>query len=330
MSEVKWLLVGAGDIARKRVAPALAGAQGSTLAAVCDVNRENARQVAGQYGGGQVYTEIEEALEKSGADAVYLATPIHLHVRHAIQVLQAGKHVLVEKPLSLNAAEAAELLDAADGSGLVSGCSYFRRLFPAYQHLQKLLAEGTLGQIVLARMVYYSWFSPAEDDPKYWRVQRSRSGGGPISDMGSHMFDVLIGLLGMPKKLFAQCDTLVNDWDVEDAASILMTLQGGTQVNALFGWCSKTWRHEFEVVGTEGRVNWLPFDSGQVHVTMGRENKTLQLPPAENVHLPLVEDFVAALRAGRPPVCPLSEAVKTNRLIDAIYDSSTAGKVVTL
>ena len=84
MDNVKWLLVGAGDIARKRVAAALAGATDSELVAVCDMVRENARALATEYHLTEVFSDLDEALEKTSADAVYVATPVWLHVQHAV------------------------------------------------------------------------------------------------------------------------------------------------------------------------------------------------------------------------------------------------------
>jgi predicted dehydrogenase len=327
---VKWLLVGAGDIARKRVASALAEAVQSEIVAVCDVRQESAQSLAVEYGVKEVFTDLDEALERSSADAVYVATPVYLHVPHAIRALQAGRHVLVEKPLGLSADDCKSALVVAEQSRKVTGCCYYRRLFPAYQHAQRMIEAGEFGQVVLARMTYFSWFNPTVEDPKYWRVVRARSGGGPLSDMGTHMLDVMIGLFGLPASVYAQCENLVHQWDVEDCAGLVMRLQNGAQVIASFHWNSKTWRHEFEIVGTEAKVYWHPYDSGQVIKTVGRQVDTLDLVPNANVHLPLVEDFVQAILEERPPACPLSEAAKTNVLLDAVYRSAEENHTVVL
>ncbi len=330
MDNVRWLLVGAGDIARKRVAAALAGATGSELVAVCDMVQKNARALASEYGLSEVYADLDEALETTSADAVYVATPVWLHVQHAVQALEADKHVLVEKPLGVTGEECSRAIAAADASDRLAGCSYFRRLFPAYLQAQEMIRNGEFGQVVLVRIVYFSWFSPAADDPKRWRVFRERSGGGPISDMGTHMFDVMTGLLGTPVSVYARCENLVQEWDVEDCASIVMKMGNGALATASFSWSSKTWRHEFEIVGTEAKVYWHPYDSGEVVKTVGRQVDTLDLSPAENVHGPVVQDFVDAVRDGRQPVCPLGEAAKTNALLDAIYRSSAERREVEL
>jgi len=312
-----WLLVGTGDIVRKRVAPAL---QGNIAAVVGE--RSRAEAVAREFGAGAAYEDLGEALRHCDAPSVYVATAVDRHRPVAVQALAAGRHVLVEKPLGLNFADAGAIAAAARESGLQAGCAYYRRFFPRYTHLQQLLAARTLGRIVLVRLCYWSWFNPAPDDPKRWRVEKNRSGGGPLMDMGSHMFDQLIGLFGMPMTVYAKCDTLAQDYAVEDSASMVMTMRDGAHVTANVGWHSQTWRHEVEVVGTAGKVLWSPADTGKVQLTIGRDTQELDLPNAANVHQPLVDDFVAAVREGRAPAVTVAQALLTNQLLDAVYHSS--------
>jgi 1,5-anhydro-D-fructose reductase (1,5-anhydro-D-mannitol-forming) len=326
--DLKWLLVGAGDIAGKRVAAALAGS--GQLVAVCDVVRERAEQAASLFGAREVYQDLDTALARTSAEAVYLATPVYLHARQARQVLLSGRHVLVEKPLGVSAADALQAVEAAPSRALTAGCAYFRRCSARYAHAREMIERGEFGRIVLVRMTYFSWFNPAPGDPKYWRVVPSKSGGGVLSDMGSHMFDVLIGLLGMPAKVYARTNTLIQPYEAEDSAAILMELPHGAQVVAGFGWNSRTWVHEFEIVGTEAKLKWFPYDSGKVVRTIGREVQELELPEPDNVHRPLVEDFARAARGDVAPAVPLAEALKTNVLLDAIYESSREGKEIRL
>lgn len=329
-ASVNWLLVGTGDIARKRVAAALREAPDSRLTAVCDRDPTRATEAAREHGVTEVYDNFDTALRDADANAVYIATPVALHTSQTTAALQAGKHVLVEKPLGLTGAQAREAAAVADRAGLVAGCAYFRRCTPRYAMAEEMLEHGAFGQVVLVRLAYYSWFQPEPEHPKHWRVVREKGGGGPLADMGTHMFDILIGLFGMPRTVFARTDTLVNDWDVEDAAAVVMALGNGALVTASFHWNSKTWSHEFEIVGTEARVKWHPCDGAGVVKTVGREVQELDMPNAANVHLPLVTDFVEAVSQGRAPRIPLGEAAKTNVLLDAVYASARAGKEVSL
>ena len=234
----------------------------------------------------------------------------------------------MEKPLGLTGQECALAVAKANETGLVAGCSYFRRCYPCFRHTQEALEKGELGNVIHVRMTYHSWANLASDDPKHWRVVKSKSGGGPLSDMGSHMIDVMIGLVGMPRLIYARTATLTQAYEVEDSAAFLMELANGANVAGSFHWNSKAWSHEFEIVGSEGRIKWAPYDSGKFWKTLGRNASELNLPNAENVHLSLVEDFVAAIQEGRMPVDPFAEAAKTNIVLSAIYESSEAGKEI--
>ena len=179
-------------------------------------------------------------------------------------------------------------------------------------------------------MTYRAWFRPEPSDPKRWRVDPALSGGGPLADMGSHMFDVLIGLLGMPRTVRATAATLTHDYAAEDSAAILLEMLNGAQVTADFHWNSRSWANDLEIIGTEGSLLWRPFDTGAVTLTLGREVEQFDLPPDANVHLPLVQDFIDAIQSGRPPAVPIADALKTNILLDAVYRSSTTRREVTL
>jgi predicted dehydrogenase len=324
---MNWLVVGAGDIAKKRVIPAILSDKRCRVAAVCDLVEARARELAAPCGA-RAFTDFAAALADPAVEAVYLSTPVCLHAPQAVDALRAGKHVLVEKPLGLNAADAQRVVDAAAGAKGRCGVAYFRRFTPRHLHLKNLLAQGALGQVVLVRMCYFSWFNPDRDDPKYWRVMPERGGGGPLSDMGTHMFDLLIDALGMPTGVQARVERLTHLYTVEDSAVMTMKLPCGAQVDASFHWNSKTWSHEFEVVGTEAKVKWHPYDSGPVALTVGRETKMLELPGADNVHAPLIAEFVDAVASGRPPAIPPAQALLTNRLLDAVYKSAWEKSVI--
>ena len=326
---INWLVVGAGDIARKRVIPALAAESRSKIAAVCDLVPERAAEVAREHGA-RACTDYEQALEDGEIGAVYIATPVFLHVPQAIAALQAGKHVLVEKPVGLSYAQACELGEVAQNATGFCAVAYFRRLYPRYRMAQEMLAKGEFGQVVLVRLTYFSWFDPAPDDPKYWRVIPEKSGGGPLADMGTHMFDAMIGLLGLPARVVAKVATLTHSYAVEDSAAAIMEFASGAQVIASFNWNSRTWSHEFEIVGTEAKIKWHPYDGPTVMETVGREIEEIELPNHPNVHYPLIEDFVSCVLEGRQPQVCVAEAAQTNLLLDAIWRSAQEGREVLL
>lgn len=329
MDKLRWLLVGTGDIAHKRIAPAIKSEPRSELYAVMDISEERTNKFVKQYPA-RVFSDFEKAISDPSVDAVYIATPIFLHKEQSIRALRAGKHVLCEKPLALNTKEADEIVKAATHTDKKYAVAYFRRCYPRYRMAREMLKQGEFGQIVLVRMTYFSWFNPSEDDPKYWRVMPEKSGGGPISDMGTHMIDVLVGLFDTPASVYAKVETLTHPYEVEDSASVIMKLKNGAHVVATFNWNSKTWSHEFEIIGTEAKVKWHPYDGPKIVKTVGREIDEIELTNHDNVHYPLIEDFVSSVLEGRAPLVTAEEALKTMKVIDAIYESANKGREISL
>jgi predicted dehydrogenase len=328
MKRVKWLLVGAGEIAKKRVAAALVQAKGSQLTAICSKTEQHARLLAEQYKVTEVFSDFTEALSNTSAEAVYLATPVWLHVPQAVQALQAGKHVLVEKPLGLNASECSRVVAAAETNQKLAACAYYRRYHPRYAYTKIALQKGELGPIVSVHMTYCSQFNPGPDNPNAWRLSSAKAGGGPLYDMGSHMFDVMIGLFGLPEGVYAKCANVVHKWNVEDSAVVVMRLKGGALAESRFNWNSETWRHDFEIVGTEAKIEWSPYDGGPIVKTVAGQTEYLELPVPQNVHLPLIEDFVENVLTTRSSLTAVTEAIKVNILLDAIYSSARSGAEV--
>jgi predicted dehydrogenase len=318
---VNWLVVGTGDIARKRVLPALAAESRSRIIALCDVAPDSLRSAAKEYSA-RSHTSFNEALRSEDVEAVYIATPVSLHAPMAIKALEAGRHVLVEKPPALSYRQASELARAAEKANGKCAVAYFRRFYPRFRMAREMLARGEFGQVVLIRMTYFSWFDPAKDDPKYWRVVPEKSGGGVLSDMGTHMFDVLIGLFGLPERVFAKVETITHSYKVEDSSVLIINYTNGMQVIGSFHWNSRTWSHEFEIIGTEAKLKWHPYDGPAVVRTVGRHIQEIELPNHSNVHYPLIESFVSSIAEGEEPAVSAEEAAKTNRLLDAVYFSA--------
>jgi len=142
---LSWLVVGVGDISRKRVLPAILAEPNSRLVGI--VTREPAKAEPYAVAG---FTTLEAALTETDAEAVYIATPVFLHAAQTIEALRAGRHVLCEKPMALNYAEAQAMNDAADAAGRVLAIAYYRRKYPNVERARALIDAGVIGRPVFA------------------------------------------------------------------------------------------------------------------------------------------------------------------------------------
>src|ERR1035437_11096414 len=157
---IRWLVIGIGDITRRRVIPAILQEPGSRLQAI--LTRDP--QKAAAFPGVPVFTTLDDALQQSSVDAVYVASPVFLHAPQTIASLNAGKHVLCEKPTAMSFTEAQSMVAAARRNDRLLGVAYYRRLFPKLIRARQLIAAGAIGQPVLAEANCHGWL--ASDDPR--------------------------------------------------------------------------------------------------------------------------------------------------------------------
>jgi predicted dehydrogenase len=327
MATVKWLLVGAGDIGTRRVGPALVASQGSELVAICDASRGRAQSLAQQLGVTQVYADLAEALARSGADAVYVATPQETHIELSLAVLAAGKHLLCEKPLALNGPQCLPLLEAARRSDRVTSCSNYRRLSEQYKLTQAMLQRGEIGRLLGGWAVYSTPYYNPGRKPILRSVGASR-----IKELGYYIIDIAHHFFGMPTEVMAQGSVLnpavMND--VEEVATVVLRFPGGELFTIIFNCGSPGTRHELELFGYEGRIYWPawpPHGNGPVVKITSAGTEEFEARTAENWHLPMVQDYVDALLQGRQPVCTLESAARTEFITDAIFCSMDSGRL---
>jgi 1,5-anhydro-D-fructose reductase (1,5-anhydro-D-mannitol-forming) len=296
-----WLVIGIGDIARKRVIPAILAEPRSTLYGT--VTRDP--QKAAPYKGIRVWTALDDALRDSVIDAVYVASPVALHAPNTIACLRAGKHVLCEKPVAMNYSEAQSMATAALETRRLFGVAYYRRLFPKLIRTKQLIAEGAIGQPVLAEANCHSWLNNAG---RGWLLDPAMAGGGPLYDTGSHRIDAINFLFGQPVKATGLLSNVVHRVAVEDSATALIDYENRARGIVDVRWNSRVARDQLRVIGTGGEIDLDPL-SGPALRYSGKEE---QLPTHANVHYPAVENFVSAALDGTPLACTGEDAIWTD------------------
>ncbi len=205
---VNWLVVGVGDIAKKRVIPAILAEPRSNLYGV--VTRD-ARK-ADAYPGTAAWATLDAALQDDAIDAVYISSPVVMHAEQTISALRAGKHVLCEKPVAMHYAQAQEMAAAGRVSGKLFGVSYYRRLYPKLIRAKELIAQGAIGQPVLAEANCHGWL---ESEERGWLRHPEMAGGGPLYDIGSHRIDAMNFLFGKPQRATGLLSNAVHAMAVE-------------------------------------------------------------------------------------------------------------------
>jgi len=319
MNTVNWVVAGIGDIARKRVIPAIQAEPRSTLYGF--VTRTPAKAAA--YPGARTWASMEEAVADPAVDAVYIALPVALHATAATAALLARKHVLCEKPMAMNFAEAEFMVAEGRASGRLFGVSYYRRLYPKLIRAKQLIAEGAIGRPLLAEANCHSWFEIAGRE---WLADPALSGGGPLYDIASHRIDAMNFLFGKPERAFGLVSNAVHRIEVEDSATVLMGFSGGVHAVIDVRWNSRVARDQFRVIGEDGEINLDPLNGPELwvgpelRVTNTAVSRTELLPPHANLHFPIVENFVDAVLANDPTrlACPAEQAAWVDWTIEQV------------
>jgi predicted dehydrogenase len=302
VSVVSWGVIGAGDIVRKRVAEALRDGRGCELVAVSRARADLVEAFAHEIGARRGYRGWRDLVSDPEVRAVYVATPVHLHAEQTIAAAEAGKHVLCEKPMAMDVAECDRMMAACRASGVRLGIAYYRRFYPVVRRIGEILESGEIGDPVWAQATAFEPFDPRLDAPRAWLVQRSRSGGGPMADFGCHRLEVLLHLLGPVRRVTSLVSNAVLHREVEDTAAALLQFERGACAMLAVTHAAADRQDTIDLFGTRGSIRAASLNGGDIVVRVGGVERRESHPPPPNVHLPLVEDFVEAVRAGRDPI----------------------------
>ena len=324
-------VVGLGMISRAHL-EGYAAATGADLVAVCDVDPARAEAEGARYGA-TAYTDLAALLADPAVDAVALQLPHQLHHKLAKQALEAGKHVIVEKPLTVTEAEADDLIRTAAQHGVRLAAAENTRFVRAYIELEKQIRVGTLGEIRMIRgfipdQILNEW----KDDSLGWK--REAFGGGAIIDCAPHMLYLLVWLLGEVDSIQAFARGYVPEIDLENHAVI----SGRTKSGTLFAmeFCSVTEYprgERVEVYGSDGAIVIdQVLDPPIVFYRGDKDPKgtALDVPYdlagwKTNSIMSGCQDFVDAIRSGRETGVDLQHAKYTIRLIESAYESVGRG-----
>jgi predicted dehydrogenase len=319
MRRVGWGLIGCGDIARRRVAPALGALDNCELVAVSRADAARAEAFAAEFGARRWHADWRELIADPEVEAVYVATPVHLHAEQAVAAAEAGKHVLCEKPMALSVAECARMNAAAEAGGVRLGVAYYRRFYPVVGRVGEILRSGEIGVPVVAQMNAFERFEPGADHPRRWLLDRRLSGGGPMFDFGCHRVEVLLNLFGRVTEVKGLAGNVLFEREVEDTACALIRFERGAQAVLSVTHAAREKQDTLEVFGSEGSVRVDVLNEGGLRVRTAGGERVETHAPHRNLHQPLIDDFARAVIEGRPPRVDGLVGQKVSEVLELIY-----------
>ncbi len=327
------------------------------VVALCDVNEARLQEVGDEYNIPQRYTDFNELFSGGEIEAVSVCLPNNLHMSISVAALDAGLHVLCEKPLAENSTAGRALVEAVAKAGSKFMICFNRRYRPDVRWMKEMLDAGKLGQIY---QVKAGWLRetgiPAWTD---WFISKKVAGGGPLIDLGVHMLDSVMWLLDYPDPLTVSADVQSNfgpygrkvwhkpgrkaqfSFAVEDSATAYIRLAGGINLILETSWASHATpgMDDFFItlMGTEGTIelyvaNYASVDTLTLFTEINGVPATIhpQVVGDDSDHNYAVAEFVRCIREDVPPTASAEKGLVIMNMIDAIYQSAEAGREVVL
>jgi predicted dehydrogenase len=321
MSKIRWGILSTAKIAREKVIPAMQRGKHCEVVAIASRDLQLATETASRLHIPAVYGSYEELLNDKNVDAVYIPLPNHLHVEWAIKSIQAGKHVLCEKPIGLSSAEALQLQQAAAEKPELSVMEAFMyRFHPQWEVAKELVDDKRIGEL----KTVHSFFSYYNADPNNIRNQKAMGGGG-MMDIGCYCVSLARFLFNSePLRVFSHV-TIDPVLQTDTMASGILEFSTGT---ATFTCSTQLMPYQrVQILGTEGRIEIeIPFNAPPNHSTRlvvytksGEEEMTFE--PVDQYTLQ-GDLFAQSILTGTPAPTPLEDAINNMKVIEAVFASA--------
>ena len=307
------------------MAPALQQHEASALRAVVSVREEDLRNLPEECTG---YRSLTAMLAAETLDAVYIATPNHLHAPQAIACLEAGLDVLCEKPLAPTYAEACSIARAAGRTGGHFATAFDQRHHPAHRLMQAWVADGKLGTLTQMRIDYACWL-PAGWSADNWRIDRARAGGGAIIDLAPHGLDLLEVLSGQRiETLNVYQQRAVQDYAVDDGGALSVRFSGGAVGVHTVGYNRPETlpRRRLELIGTGGMLiatNTMGQDPGGQLIFVDAGSGQSEVLAFADTESPFYHQVVAFTQGRRGKV-PASRTIEDDLRLVQLLEEATA------
>lgn len=350
METVKLGIIGTGNIGLVHLEEFLK-TKHAQIVAVTDAYLPSAQQAAEKYNVQTVHANAEALIADDNVDAVVIGVPNQFHAPLAIAAFNAGKHVLIEKPMAINLEDAREIVRAQQQSNKIGMVAHQMRWEPNSMLIKEQIERGSLGHIYNAKT---GWFR-RKGIPGWgtWFTQSAQSGGGPLIDIGVHMIDLALYLMGNPKPVSVYGSTYAEfgpkkrgignwgtpDWngtyDVEDLATALIKMDNGSTLSLEVSWAAhmETSNNPFiHLMGSEGGA-FLDGHKAKVFTEQFDQTIDLELALPEDdlgSRARLSDHFITSILENKQPMIDVMSGFTNNLILDAIYESSRTGNEVKL
>ena len=317
---IRWGIIGVGDVTEVKSGPAFYKTEHSELIAVMRRNAEKAADYAKRHNVPKWYSNGYELINDPDVDAVYIATPPNSHASYAIEAMQAGKPVYVEKPMAKNYAECQQMLKVSAETGMPLYVAYYRRTLPAFLKAKELIADGVIGKPLAVNINLYKQAQEHGQKPEdmHWHVFPEISGAGHFFDLASHQFDYLDFIFGPVSKVSGIAANQAGLYPAED--TVAGSWQHESRVVGSGSWCfvvdESSEKDCIEITGEKGRISLPCFSPGKLKLTTEQGIAEMGFSNPQHISQNLVKQVNEALRGNEECVSTGKSAARTSWVLD--------------
>ena len=221
--------------------------------------------------------------------------------------------------MAMNVSECERMAAACRANNVKLGVAYYRHFYPVIERIKETIQSGAIGVPVLAQINAFESFNPQTDHPRYWLLEKDRSGGGPMFDFGCHRIEVLLNILGPVTQVGAMRANVLFEREVEDTATALFQFERGSCAVLSVTHAAREPQDTLDVFGSLGSIHVSALNEGTMQVTSDAGERVETHSPDANLHAPLIRDFVHALMNDREPAVTGEAGLAVAKIEEAIY-----------
>jgi predicted dehydrogenase len=317
--KINWGIIGCGNVTEKKSGQAYNKIEGSKLVAVMRRDAAKAADYAQRHHVGKWYSDAPALMNDGEVNSVSIATPPASHLQYAIEALNKGLNVYVEKPVTRNAAEAQQMADAVKQTNGKLTVAHYRRALPMFLKVKELLDNKTIGDVRTVQIRMWKTERPdlIANSETNWRVNPELSGGGYFHDLAPHQLDLMLFYFGEPESYHGYSINQSSLTPADDHVCGEILFKNKVVVNG--SWCFNVGESDAtdtcEIIGTKGKITF-PFFGTYVKWKNETEDETIEFIHPEHIQQPMISKIVAYFKGEGPNPCPIEEAVTLMKILD--------------
>ncbi|MCU4173462.1 Gfo/Idh/MocA family protein [Carboxylicivirga sp. N1Y90] len=320
IKQVKWGIIGCGNVTEKKSGPAFNQVEGSSLQAVMRRDLNLVQDYAERHHVPQWTNNADSLIHNDEVNAIYIATPPGLHAEYAIKAMKTGKPVYVEKPMAATYEQCEEMLRVSKETGMLIFVAYYRRSLPGFLKVKELIEDDIIGRVLYVNMRLTRPATKDEVSGNPWRLKKDLAGGGIFYDLASHQLDYLDFLFGPVVEANGIVSNRSGLYDVEDTISASLRYENGVIANGLWSFVTSIDAKEdvMEVIGSKGKIVFSAFAHTPIYLHINGEVIEFPYLNPDHIQYNLINQLVNTIMGKGTCISTGESAARTNKVMEQI------------